>query len=84
MWSNATQWPNGVVPQDGDNVTIPASWNIIMDIHPAEMEFFFIDGNVTIPDALTNVHIVAKSIWIRAGLLKAGNSSVPHPGPITI
>lgn len=47
------------------------------------MEFFHIDGDVTIPNTLKDVHIVAKSIWIRAGSLKAGNESVPHPG-ITI
>ena len=38
-----------------------------MDMQPADMEFFHIDGRVIIPFTQTNIHIKAHSIWIRAG-----------------
>jgi len=32
MWSNASNWPNGQLPQAGDNVEIPSGWKMILDI----------------------------------------------------
>lgn len=58
MWSNESQWPNGVMPSDGDNVSIHGNWTIIMDVQPADMEFFYVDGDVIIPETLSP-HIVA-------------------------
>ena len=43
-----------------------------------------IDGDVIIPENNIDVHLIADSIWIRAGSLKAGSSSEPFPGSITI
>ena len=69
-WSHPSNWPGGNLPADGDNVTIPGPWTIIMDMQPAEMEFWHIDGKVIISKALDDVTITAKSIWIRAGELE--------------
>lgn len=49
VWSNATQWPNGVMPAAGDNVSIHGNWTIMMDVQPESMEFFYVDGDVIIP-----------------------------------
>ncbi len=40
VWSNVTQWPDGVLPSDGDNVTINCNWTILMDLDPAPMNVF--------------------------------------------
>lgn len=55
-----------------------------MDMSPDPMEFFMVDGDVIIPPNLAEVNITAASIWIRAGSLKAGNSSGDFPGKIKI
>jgi len=31
-WSDASNWPNEVVPQEGDDVEIPSGWNMTFDI----------------------------------------------------
>lgn len=82
-WDNATQWPNGVMPQPGDNVTVNGNWTIIMNVDPATCEFMQIDGDVIIED-LENRHIECDSIWIRAGSLKAGTASSPLTHRLTI
>lgn len=84
LWSNATQWPLGRLPAPGENVTIPGNWTIMMDMSPDPMEFFMVDGDIIIPPNMAEINITAASIWIRAGSLKAGNSSGDFPGKIKI
>ena len=73
LWSNASQWPEERVPIAGENVTIPGEWIIEIDIAPADMEFWHIDGEVRIPDYNTEVHLRCYGMWIRGGSLTAGN-----------
>jgi len=82
LWSNATQWPNGVMPVAGDNVTVNGNWTIIMDVDPAPIKVLQIDGDVIISDR--NTAITAEYIWIRAGSLNAGNASSPFNSSVTI
>ena len=37
LWSNVTQWPEERLPTDGENVTIPGEWKILVDVDPAEI-----------------------------------------------
>ncbi len=83
VWSNVTQWPNGRLPSDGDNITIPGPWTIIMDMNPAIINFWMIDGDVIIPPTLPIAYIVANSVWVRLGSIKAGTSTSPYPGDLT-
>ena len=83
IWTNATQWPNGVMPSDGDNVTIPCEWTVLMDTNPARIGYFEISGDVIISDAL-DINITAENIWIKGGSLKAGNSSTPYARNLVI
>jgi len=76
LWSNVTQWPNGALPVDGNNVTIPCEWTVIMDMNPARIAYFEINGDVIIQDT-QDITIVAENIWIKGGSLKAGTSSTP-------
>jgi hypothetical protein len=75
LWSNATQWPNEVLPQEGDNVTVSGNWTLIMDVSPPRLNNLTINGDVFVADKDTVIQ--ANFIWIRAGSLHAGNSSVP-------
>ena len=31
LWSNASMWPDGVVPQDGDSAIIKPEWRVLLD-----------------------------------------------------
>lgn len=82
LWSNATQWPNGVMPVSGDNVTVNGNWTVLMDVDPAPILYLIIDGDVIVNQR--NTSISAYMIWIRAGSLAAGNASVPFNYSLTI
>jgi hypothetical protein len=73
-WSNTTQWPNGVLPADGDNVSINGNWTIIMDVNPPIMDYFEIEGDVIIEDT-QDFLIQADHIWLKYGSIKAGSAS---------
>ena len=46
LWSNASQWPNGILPQAGDNVTINYEWNMELDVTPPVLNYLKIQGNL--------------------------------------
>lgn len=81
-WSNATQWPGGVMPKAGDNVTVNGNWTIIMDVDPAPMNLLQIDGQVIVQDRDTS--ITANYIWILTGSLMAGNETNPFNSTLNI
>ena len=82
-WSNATQWPNGVVPQAGDNVTLNGNWTVLLDVDPNPLDYFIIDGTL-LADDTRDVNITANSIFIRAGNLSAGVSIKPFVHKFTL
>jgi hypothetical protein len=82
-WSNASQGPNSVVPQAGDNVTVSGNWTVIMDVDPNPLGYLVVDGDL-ISDDTRDVNITAKSIHIRAGSITAGSSSSPFLHRFTI
>ncbi len=75
-WSNATQWPGGVIPQTGDNVTLNGNWTVLLDMDPNPINYFVIDGTL-IADDTRDVNITANSIHVRAGNITAGSSASP-------
>ena len=44
-----------------------------MDIDPAEMEFWLINGDVIIPQSNDQIHLKLKGMFIRQGSLTAGS-----------
>lgn len=82
MWSNATQWPNGVVPQAGDNVTVNGNWTVILDVDPNPLNNLTIDGTL-IADDSRDVTIISNFIHIRAGNFTAGSSGTPFLHKLT-
>ena len=60
------------MPKDGDNITIPCEWTVIMDMNPAKIGYFEINGNIIIEDK-RDLTIIAENIWITgSGSVKAG------------
>ena len=47
-----------------------------MNVEPAPIDYFEVNGDIIIEDTL-NLKIIANNIWIKGGSIKAGNSSVP-------
>lgn len=82
LWSNATQWPNGVVPQPGDNVTLNGNWTVVLDVDPNPLNNFTIDGTL-IADDSRDVTIIANFIHIRAGNFTAGSPGTPFMHNLT-
>ena len=83
MWSNSSIWPEGRLPAEGENVTIPAEWQLFMDVNPPKMDQFIISGTLVISEDIGDVLIEANNIWVQ-GKLKAGNSSSPFSSKLTI
>ena len=75
-WSNATQWPNGKVPQAGDNVTLNGNWTVLLDMDSAPINYFIIDGTIVVDDT-RDVNITANSIHLRAGNITVGSATKP-------
>jgi hypothetical protein len=46
LWSNTTQWPEGELPFSGQDVVIPALWDLLLDISPEPMGILTILGKL--------------------------------------
>lgn len=64
LWSNASQWPNQLLPQDGQDVMIPYEWNLILDIDPPILNFVEIYGVLNFDRGRDNL-FRAHYIWVR-------------------
>ena len=71
------------MPKNGDNITIPCEWSIIMNAQPATINYLEINGDVYIDDTI-DLSITANNIWIKGGSLNAGTSSAPLNHSLTI
>lgn len=76
-WSNATQWPNEQLPQDGDNVTIPFAWRITMDVDPPVLNYLLVNGILTF-DQMRDNKLEAHYIWVKQGELNIGKQNTPY------
>ena len=38
LWSDASNWPNGAVPADGEDVEVVSGWNMIFDLDETQTE----------------------------------------------
>jgi len=84
QWSNASQWPNGVLPKDGDVVNIPPEWIVNLDIDTPNLETLIVDGELMF-DPTRNASVLTSSIiWARLGNITAGNATAPFLQPILI
>lgn len=82
-WSNATQWPGGVLPKAGDDVVVNGNWTVMLDVDPAVLNNLTIDGTLVANDT-RDVNITANAIFVRSGNITAGSSSKPFTHKFTI
>ena len=79
-WSNPTTWENGIVPTLNDNATIQATYQVVLDVDPPELNTLTILGHLIFDERRTSSILKARYIWVYSGKLLAGNSSTPFPG----
>jgi hypothetical protein len=83
LWSDASIWPDGTLPQEGDNVTIPYEWNLVMDVNPPKLNYLEVNGILNFDDSRANV-LEAKYIWVRNGKMVAGSQDSPFMNDLNI
>lgn len=83
-WNNSADWPNGTVPQEGDDVHIEPGWNMVFNMNPSPIyKLVRVNGNLTF-DNTTDTHFRAKHLFIRAGELHIGSREHPYTKNCTI
>jgi hypothetical protein len=76
-WSNASDWPTGTVPVEGDDVHIEPAWNMVFDMNPSPIyKLIRVNGNLTFSQS-KDTQLRAKHIFIRAGELNIGTKELP-------
>lgn len=88
-WSDEATWVNqtgGNAPNTNDDFTVPADWNLIIDIEKTPVFGKLIIAGAITFDNKTNVELRAKIIWVRGGLLQIGTAEQPYnmTGKITL
>lgn len=76
-WSDATKWPNGTLPKEGDDVVIKPEWNMVFDLAESPvLRYLEINGRLSFKND-TDLHLRAKHILVRAGELIVGYKDAP-------
>ena len=73
-WSNASNWPSGVLPQTGDYVEIPRTWHLYFDVDTAVLREIEVNG---VLEFSLNVSASLRVNWVfvRAGSIVSGSES---------
>ncbi len=82
QWSDPSTWSGGVVPQEGDVVTIGQGMDIVLDVSPPALDGLNLDGKLSFSDS-SDVELSTEWILLR-GELQAGSESNPHRRNATI
>jgi cell migration-inducing and hyaluronan-binding protein len=82
LWSDPATWPDGLLPVEGDLVTIPAGRHIVLDMDPPQLGGLRVRG--TLSFAETPLHLQTDWIMIMGGTLRIGTESAPHMNPARI
>jgi hypothetical protein len=73
-WSDPASWDNGRVPEAGEDVVIQSGWNMLFDIDQTPiLNMVTINGRLRFEDALQDLHLRAKYIFVRSGELIIGS-----------
>eukprot|EP00698_Gefionella_okellyi_P011072 TRINITY_DN2904_c0_g2_i1.p1 TRINITY_DN2904_c0_g2~~TRINITY_DN2904_c0_g2_i1.p1 ORF type:complete len:3969 (+),score=910.30 TRINITY_DN2904_c0_g2_i1:483-12389(+) len=78
-WSDATIWPQGRLPRAGENATVDATWDLLLDIDTPVLNFVTVNGILRF-DPKQDITLSAYYVWVDGpGQMLAGNESNPHP-----
>ncbi len=83
LWSDTNNWPNGVLPVAGQNVTIPYEWKMVVNIAVPKLNYLEING-ILMFDIKMNHTFEAHYIWVKKGEFKIGSSDDPYVNQATI
>ena len=75
-WSSPTSWPGRLLPQAGDNVTIPPGQTLLLDVSPPPLGQVTIQGTLVFDYSQPALNLTAKAIFVDAN----GNLTVSGPG----
>ena len=78
LWSDVSNW-GGTLPQEGDDVTIPSGWNMILDLEETPiLSSLTVNGRLSfLQMADRNIHLQAHWIFVRAVELFIGSQDQP-------
>ena len=76
-------WPDGVLPQEGDNVVIPGEWQVLLDIEPPPLGNLIITGTLVVSSDVGDMTLEAENIWVK-GKFQVGKSSSSFPNNFVI
>ncbi len=77
VWSNATQWPNQVLPPSNSRVEVPYEWNLLLDMSTPVLNYLEINGNL-IFDNSQNITLQGQYIWVKKGTIRIGSENAPY------
>lgn len=77
-------WPGGVLPAEGENVTIPYEWRVKLDVEPPILNYLHINGILRFDPDRDDTVLQAHYIWVSQGILQAGTEDEPYTSNINI
>lgn len=79
LWSDHATWPSGVLPMDGDNVTIPSGEIIFFDLEESPiLNQIKVDGCLEFRNTgVIDLHLKAYQIFVSSGKFNIGSSTTP-------
>lgn len=76
LWSDPNTWPGGAIPAEGDEVTIPAGMDVVLDVSPPTLRGLTIEGKLSFGD---NADHELETEWIVvSGELQIGTETQPY------
>ena len=82
-WSQAEAWPSGKIPVAGENVTIPITDLVVLDMDTAALGNLEIQGQLLFADNQDSITLTANQIWVR-GSMTAGTMDTPYSNQAVI
>jgi hypothetical protein len=78
LWSDPTNWPNGELPVEGDDVQVESGWNMYYDLEDSPVfASLTINGRLTFLNDDTDRTLRSRRIYVRVGELFIGNAEEP-------
>jgi cell migration-inducing and hyaluronan-binding protein len=81
-WSNPATWPDRRAPRAGDNVTIAAGKDVVLDVSPPALGGLTIEGKLSFANT-ADLELTTEWIMVH-GELEIGTEARPHTRKATI